>query len=77
MAKSGVRGAKIGWLDLSAGVSTLTMDEAQDSETLVNYGALDVLAHQGKDAYGLRFEGWRCKKCRIVSFSYPQGTRRW
>jgi len=73
-AKAGLRGARIDWMKQLSDGAEVDRDGWESDETLANYGARDVLV---PGAYGLRFPAWRCRECRIVVFSYPQGNRRW
>ena len=72
-AKAGLRGARISWVDPSPTPSSQPY-AGPVSEVLVNNGVRDIMGHSYP---GLRFQGWRCPSCKIVAFSYPQGTDHW
>jgi hypothetical protein len=73
-AKSGIRGAKIDWMDQLSAHGEVDRQGATSTETLANFGTRDVMV---TPVYGLRFPAWRCAKCKIVAFTYPQGNNRW
>ena len=71
-AKAGLRGAQLVWLLERAEPSEDDFSGESPGEILANYGVRDM--GHGRLAEGLAFWAWRCEACKVVSFTYPQGT---
>jgi len=63
---AGSRGAKLIWL----------LEGVEPSEDDFSGEPLaDTLANTGVRAIGgIAFWAWRCTDCKVISFTYPQGT---
>lgn len=71
LAKAGLRGAKIVWLLENVEPNEDDFSGETPTDTLANYGTRDVF---GPGMPGIAFSAWRCTHCKVVSFTYPQGT---
>lgn len=68
----GLRGAKIEWLLERVEPSEDDFSGEPPTDTLVSYDFPGVFR---PGMPGLAFSAWRCTRCKVVSFTYPQGNK--